>query len=402
MRGYWAPVITAAGCALVAQLYAAEPFSNQRERMVEQSVAAEGVTNRLVLETMRHIPRHEFVPHKLRASAYADVALPIGEGQTISPPSLVGLMTQALNPQPGDRVLEIGTGSGYQAAVLSPLVREVYTIEILKPLARRAASTLKRLRYDNVHVLIGDGYKGSPQHAPFDKILVTCSPESVPPALVSQLKEGGHLIIPLGERYTQTLFMFTKHGTRLVADALGPTVFVPMLGEAEAARTRQADPLHPHLVNGSFEELEPATQRPTAWYHQRRLELETAANAPDGRHFVTFRNHVPGSHANASQAFAIDGRKVDTLHLSCFVRAADIQNGPERHEIAALVITFLRGDRSILEEKAVGNWTGTFAWQKWETQVRVPPASSEAILTLGLFGATGTISFDAVAVNPAP
>jgi len=404
MRTYTAAhlaTIIVAGLALLVRLQAAEPFAAQRDRMVEEAVAAEGVTNRQVLEVMRRTPRHEFIPSRVREFAYVDEALPIGEGQTISPPSVVGLMTQALDPQPEDRVLEIGTGSGYQAAVLSPLVREVYTIEIVKPLARRAAETLKRLEYKNVHVLTGDGAKGAPDHAPFDKVLATCSPEKVPPPLIAQLKEGGRLVIPLGERYTQTLYLFTKHAGQLVPDALGPIVFVPMTGEAEANRSVQSDPLHPRLANGGFEEVTPGKPRPAVWYHQRQLQLETATDAPEGKHFVTFRNSSPGRPANASQAFAIDGRQVGTLILSCYVRGTEIQDGRGEHELGAVVVTFSGKGHAVLDAIAVGNWRGTFAWTKWQTRIRVPPEASQAILSIGLFGTTGAISFDAVTVEPA-
>ena len=142
------------------------------------------------------------------------MALPIGEQQTISPPFIVAYMTQEIDPQPTDRVLEIGTGSGYQAAMLSPLVKEVYTIEIVEPLGKRAARTLKRLGYKNVFAKVGDGYLGWPEAAPFDKIIVTCSPEKVPQPLVDQLKDGGLMIVPVGERYQQNLYLFRKHERR--------------------------------------------------------------------------------------------------------------------------------------------------------------------------------------------
>jgi protein-L-isoaspartate(D-aspartate) O-methyltransferase len=166
-------------------------FEKAREQMVAEAIVGAGIKNPRVIEAMRRTPRHEFVPPEQRHLAYYDMALPIGFGQTISPPFVVALMTEALDPQPTDRVLEVGTGSGYQAAVLSPLVKEVYTIEIVEPLARRAAETLARLGYKNVFVKAGDGYLGWPEKAPFDKIIVTCSPEEVPQPLVDQLAEGG-------------------------------------------------------------------------------------------------------------------------------------------------------------------------------------------------------------------
>ena len=160
-------------------------------------------------------------------------------------------------------MLEIGTGSGYQAAVLSPLVKDVYSIEIVESLGKHAAQTLKRLKYTNVHTKIGDGYLGWPEHAPFDKIIVTCSPEKVPQALVDQLKEGGRMIVPVGERYQQVLYLFKKKDGKLINEALRPTLFVPMTGTAEDEREIKPDPLHPKLVNGGFEEqVGPAANRP--------------------------------------------------------------------------------------------------------------------------------------------
>ncbi len=209
--------------------------------MVDEDIVAAGVKNKRVIKAMRDTPRHEFVPLRLRNRAYFDMALPIGESQTISPPFVVAYMTEALDPQPGDKVLEIGTGSGYQAAVLSPLVREVYTIEIVEQLGHKAAKTLERLRYDNVKVKVGDGYQGWPEHAPFDKIIVTCSPEKVPPALVAQLKEGGRMVIPVGERYQQTLYLMKKKDGKMVSEALQPTLFVPMTGRAEENRQVKPD-----------------------------------------------------------------------------------------------------------------------------------------------------------------
>ena len=153
-----------------------------RNKMVDDEIVAAGVTNARVIDAMRDTPRHEFIPLAQRPHAYLDMALPIGDGQTISPPFVVAYMTESIDPKPGDKVLEIGTGSGFQAAVLSPLVKEVYTIEIVPTLGHRAEKTLQRLGYSNVHVKVGDGYQGWKEHAPFDKIIVTCSPEKCRPS----------------------------------------------------------------------------------------------------------------------------------------------------------------------------------------------------------------------------
>ena len=218
---------------------AAQPDSylEQRNTMVERQLRARDVDDPRVLEAMRRVPRHELVPRHLRDEAYADHPLPIGHDQTISQPYIVAFMTQVLEPRPGDRVLEIGTGSGYQAAVLAELVAEVYTIEIVAPLGERARSDLERLGYDNVHVRIGDGYAGWPEHAPFDAIIVTCAPEDVPQPLVDQLRDGGRMIIPVGnQRHGQELYLLEKRDGEVVRRAILPVRFVPMTGTAQGKR----------------------------------------------------------------------------------------------------------------------------------------------------------------------
>ncbi|HPY29587.1 MAG TPA: protein-L-isoaspartate(D-aspartate) O-methyltransferase [Verrucomicrobiota bacterium] len=195
-----------------------------------------GITNARVLAAMRKVPRHELVPERVRSAAYEDTPLPIGYGQTISQPYIVAFMTEQLDPQPTDRVLEIGTGSGYQAAVLAELVQTVYTIEIVEPLAERAKADLQRLGCTNVFVRAGDGYQGWPEAAPFDAIIVTCAPEDVPRPLVKQLKDGGRMIIPVGSFGAQNLVLLRKRGTQLERRAVLPVRFVPMTGKAQRGR----------------------------------------------------------------------------------------------------------------------------------------------------------------------
>ena len=201
--------------------------------MVKEQLMPRGIHEERVLAAMAKVPREEFVPEYLRAASYADQPLPIGYDQTISQPFIVAFMTEQLRPRPTDRVLEIGTGSGYQSAILAELVAEVYSIEIIEPLARTAEVTLQRLGYKNVHVKVGDGYKGWPEYAPFDIVIVTCAPDHVPPALADQLKEGGRMIIPVGGPGDQELYLLEKeHGT-LHRRAVSPVRFVPMTGEAQ-------------------------------------------------------------------------------------------------------------------------------------------------------------------------
>jgi protein-L-isoaspartate(D-aspartate) O-methyltransferase len=213
---------------------AEDPYAAARRRMVMEQLASSGrdITNARVLAVMGRLPRHEFVAERLRPQAYDDCPLPIGHGQTISQPYIVALMTQELEPRPSDRVLEIGTGSGYQAAVLAGLVAEVYTIEIVEELARGATTNLQRLGCTNVHVRAGDGYQGWPEAAPFDAVIVTCAPEKVPQPLVDQLKDGGRMILPIGPMWNQELVLLHKRGHQLDRREVIPVRFVPMTGQS--------------------------------------------------------------------------------------------------------------------------------------------------------------------------
>jgi protein-L-isoaspartate(D-aspartate) O-methyltransferase len=209
-------------------------LSQARRRMVERDLQGRDIRDPKVLEIMGRIPRHLFVEPSLRGKAYADYPLPIGEGQTISQPYIVALMTQILQVQPGERLLEIGTGSGYQAAVLAGLGAQVHTIEIRETLATQAAQRLKGMGYEKVRVKYGDGYFGWEEAAPFDAIIVTCAANHIPPPLIKQLKEGGRLVIPLGSTtYFQTLTLLTKKEGKSEIQHLLGVAFVPMTGEAQ-------------------------------------------------------------------------------------------------------------------------------------------------------------------------
>jgi len=223
--------LLAAGIMTAAQ-HSDTTQQSQRRAMVESQITARGVKTTAVLDAMRAVPRHRFVPDKYAYQAYADSPLPIGEGQTISQPYIVALMTDLLKCGPEDTVLEIGTGSGYQAAVLAELVAHVYSIEIVEVLAKRADSTLKELGYENVSVKAGDGYRGWPEHAPFDGVIVTAAPDHIPEPLIEQLKEGGRMVIPLGAEW-QDLLVVTKMAKGTETRSVTPVRFVPMTGEAQ-------------------------------------------------------------------------------------------------------------------------------------------------------------------------
>jgi protein-L-isoaspartate(D-aspartate) O-methyltransferase len=211
-----------------------DPFEARRLQMVEQDIEKRGVKDALALKAMRKVQRHLFVEQSLWSKAYNDHPLPIGEGQTISQPYVVALMTEALALRGGERVLEVGTGSGYQAAVLAEIVKEVFTIEVRPELYTKVRERLQKLGYKNIHLKQGDGYLGWPEYAPFDAIIVTASPNHIPPPLLAQLKEGGRLIIPLGSTtFYQNLTLVTKKGGKAEVKELGAVAFVPLVGEGQ-------------------------------------------------------------------------------------------------------------------------------------------------------------------------
>ena len=243
-RRVWAVLLfwLLVGCRQEAQTQlelAGDPFLGERKWMVERQLAGRDIVDQKVLGVMRRVPRHLFVPERYREYAYADQPLPIGEGQTISQPYIVAYMTQALGLEGEDRVLEIGTGSGYQAAVLAKLVAEVYSIEIVPTLGERARRLLEELGYGNVRVRVGDGYLGWPEAAPFDAIIVTAAPDHIPEPLVEQLAEGGALVLPVGDD-NQELVRLIKGEEGNVVESLLPVRFVPLTGpHSRASEVRE-------------------------------------------------------------------------------------------------------------------------------------------------------------------
>lgn len=213
---------------LIAFIFFDDPYKEAREKMVRNQLEKRGVKDKAVLEAMRTVKRHMFVPKEFLENAYDDRPLPIGYGQTISQPYIVGYMTEIVNPKPEYKVLEIGTGSGYQAAVLAEIVDQVYTIEIVKELGETARERLQQLDYDHVEVKIADGYYGWEEHAPFDAIIVTAAAEYIPPPLIKQLKEGGRMIIPVGSPFlVQNLMLVEKKEDKIKTKSLFPVRFVP-------------------------------------------------------------------------------------------------------------------------------------------------------------------------------
>jgi len=278
-------------------------------------------------------------------------------------------------------------------------VKEVYTIEIVETLGKNAAKVLREQGYSNVQAKVGDGYLGWPEHAPFDKIIVTCSPEKPPQPLIDQLKDGGKMIIPLGERYAQVFYLFEKKNGELVKQKLLPALFVPMTGVSEEKREVRPDPANPQVYNGSFEIDDDGDGHPEGWYYQRQLKLATQL-APDGKQYVVFENFDPGRGAQMLQGMAVDGSKVSSIEVRLQVRGANLKFGPSQYDKPALFFQFYDANRKPLPEDMIGPWKDSFNWKKVSDVVHVPPLAREAIVRIGLNGGTGTLSVDDIRITP--
>ncbi|MEM9828289.1 MAG: protein-L-isoaspartate(D-aspartate) O-methyltransferase, partial [Planctomycetota bacterium] len=262
-----------------------------------------------------------------------------------------------------------------------------------------AAEVIKDLKLENVHTRVGDGFKGWPEAAPFDKIIVTCSPEKVPQPLIDQLVEGGMMIVPVGERYQQTMYRMIKKDGKLERQALRPTLFVPMTGAAEASRERLPDPKNPRLINGDFSQAPPAgatnqVDFVPGWYYGRQVKRieDSLSHAP----YVRFENETPGLSSHLLQGIAIDGTSVGTIRLATRYRSDGVRRGDEADQLPAIVISFYDGVRADLGAEMIGPFRNSRSWRDASRLIRVPPRAREAIVRIGLFGATGVIEFDDV------
>ncbi|GHT44506.1 hypothetical protein FACS189454_02100 [Planctomycetales bacterium] len=387
------------------------PVIEPAKQMVENFLLPQdGLKNPAVIDVMKRIPRHRFVLPEHQQAAYWDQAIAIGNAQTISPPYIVAYMTEQLDPKPTDKVLEIGTGSGYQAAVLSLLVDQVYSIEIVEPLGKRAETLLKQLGCDNVRVRIGDGYKGWKQVAPFDSIIVTCSPESVPQPLIDQLKEGGRMIIPVGERHQQAFYLCKKINGKLVKERQSQVLFVPMTGEAEDQRQDKSDDgAKPQLVGGDFKVIQ-KDGSPKGWHYARGVTFIEADKKFGDVQIVRFtkrrlaqnQNQNPPDQVSLSQmlqGFAVDGRAVKMLNIEYFLRGKDVvaTYGPVMTPTA--VLTLFNENREQVAELPLGRCVGTFGWKKVSYDFPIPPETREAVLLIGLPIASGQIDIRNIAVK---
>ena len=376
-----------------------ENFEILREQLIKNVLVPNGIRDPRVLQSVGSTPRHEFVPKKYAHQAYQDIAIPIGESQTISSPFIVSLMTQSLDPKPTDKVLEIGTGSGYQAAILSPLVKDVYTIEIVEDLGQQTKQLLADMNYTNIHCLIGDGFKGWKENAPFDKIIVTCSPEKVPEPLVEQLKEGGLMIIPIGERYQQMLFLMRKVDGKLEREALQPTLFVPMTGAAEDQREVAPDPKNPTLANPSFEQPLINNSRVPGWYYQFGCVVVQDPDAPDGLNAVEFKSNDPKSPSMLLQGLAIDGSSVKRIKLGGWISTDNVKIGKTPLDSPSIAIQYFDSNRNRIGYNFIGGFKGSRKWKKEDEIFPIPPATREVIVSIGLFGSVGTARFDDIFIE---
>ena len=386
------------------------PVVEKARQMVENELLPQdGLTNPAVIDVMKRVPRNRFVPPLHQSIAFRDQAIAIGNAQTISPPYIVAYMTEQLDPKPGDKVLEIGTGSGYQAAVLSLLVDQVYSIEIVEPLGLRAEKTLKTLGMDNVHVRVGDGYKGWPEAAPFDSVIVTCSPESVPQPLIDQLREGGRMIIPIGERYQQTFYLCKKVDGKLEKERLTQALFVPMTGEAEDKREVLPDPNKPSLIGGGFEEVR-ENGTPIGWHYARNVRILQDAEAKEGTRFARFTGDgdnrlsnksadAPQKFAQVLQGFAVDGRSVSKIRIEFWARGQNVASARGRFQTPIIVLWLYDEDRNQITEILQGPCSGTFPWRQYSPEIAIPKKTREAILLIGLPQASGQLDVDGLVIK---
>jgi protein-L-isoaspartate(D-aspartate) O-methyltransferase len=372
-------------------------FAKLREEMVKADLVAGGIKHPDVLRVMKATPRHEFIPPSMRGSAYFDTSLAIGDGQTISAPFVVAQMLAKLDLQSTDNVLEIGTGSGYNAALLSQMAKDVYSIEICPRLATQARVTVAKLGYANVHVKEGDGFKGWPEHAPFDKIVVTCAPADVPEPLIAQLKEGGTMLIPVGSRFEQILFHLKKEYGQLSVISRQPTYFVPMTGAAQEGVATA--PTNTEIINGSLERMENIPGLPDGWYSLKQVDCENGQGR-SGSHGFHFSNNTPGRSAYAMQAFAVDGRKSKLIDISAWVRGQSLRTKSDAAP-ARIAITYYDQNQLPAGEGSINLTSGDQTqWHEVTGRLPVPPQARWAVFAVTLGETLGDLWADDFSLQP--
>lgn len=388
-------------------------------------VLQDGLENDLVLSAMMRIPREKFLPQNKKSGAYRDVAIPIGCSRMDYSPYITAYCISQLDPAPDDKVLEIGTGCGYASAVLSLLVREVHTVEFHATLSKKANQSLKKIGIKNVYGKIGDGFQGCPEQAPFDKIIVWGAVEDIPESLIDQLKEGGRMVVSVGEKYQQTLYLCRKKNGELKKETLPPTFFTSMPGEAESRRILLADPKNPSILGGDFEHYYGETRLPYGWYHVKNARILQGPDAPNGTNYMRFEvepeytivhdphemedsygeppeQFVPSAEKTAQivQSFAIDGKTVSRVKFGVFLRAENIQPlDPQNPPKGTIVLAFYGEDREVLQCVQLASVYGSFNWKPFSTEIPVPRKTLEADLYIGLFQNAGRLDIDAVSLE---
>ncbi len=366
-----------------------------RRRMVNEEISAQGIENERLLTAMREVPREQFLPLSKRNLAYLNVAVTYGDGHIILPPLVTAHLIEQVDPQKNDKVLVIGSGSGYSTALLSRMCREVDAVEIDPVVAKSAEETLARLKYTNVRMRIGDGFEGWKEHAPYQRIIVECSPENVPQPLVDQLAEGGMLLVPVGDEFDQTMHLCKKENGKLSTLSLWPTLLLPMKGKAEELRSQSDKPRDPTLLNSGFEELVPQTKDvPAAWVYVRQGRAIADRSCPEGNNSMSFTNVTPGVVATAIQAFPVDGKKISELGIACKVWGMDIRPGQTRQQLPRVEVRFFDEKRRLVGGDWMGGWNMSFTWIKKDHVFAVPRLAKFAVIRIGLGGATGEIKFD--------
>ncbi|MGV3606304.1 MAG: protein-L-isoaspartate O-methyltransferase [Planctomycetaceae bacterium] len=373
-----------------------QALASARQRMVREEIEAQGIKNAALLDAMREVPRDQFIPTHRRNVAYLNVAITYGDGHVVLPPLVIAHAIEQLDPKLNDKVLVIGTGTGYSTALLSRMSKEVFSIEIDRATALTAEETLRRLKYSNIQLKVGDGFEGWKEHAPFQKIIVECSPDTVPPALIEQLDEGGSLLIPVGDDYDQTMYLMKKVNGQLETVSMWPTLLVPMKGRAEELRSSSSEkPRPPSINNGGFEEIVPGSDNlPAHWTYVRQAKVIEGERFPEGNRALQFLNDTPGHLSTAIQAFPVDGKSVSEITLSFRVWGKEIRPGLTRQQLPRLEVRFFDEKRRPCGGDWVGGWFLTFDWVQKTRRFSVPRQAKFAIVQIGLDGATGEIRFD--------
>jgi len=385
-------IVTCCAFPLAAEEQA-DAYGDARTTMVDADLSGNGIGNERLLKAMRTIPRHRFCLPEDQKHAYADQSLPIGHKRKLASPYVTAGLIELLDPRPNDRILELGTGSGYQAAILSQLATDVYSVESIEELGKASASLLKELKCKNVHTRIGDTLEGWPEAAPFDRILFTSCSGTVPAALIDQLRERGKVVVDAVCGNEELFHLFEKQHGRLVALKVWSPFSIANADNLKQHRDEKQSPNKSEIENGDFELSEDG--KATGWYFQRQAALAEDREAPNN-HVLTFENKEPGRHAQAIQEVAIDGRAVVSLRLSVRAKGLEIHNSSSADKPSMVIRFYDAHQRPITVEPSaiLGPWRGTFGWETYTCVSSVPKTTRKALVVISMGGATGRLTVD--------